>query len=95
MMDYTRTAVIGKEETVWISAEGPLVKNFEQKMNETVGRKYGIAVSNWTAALEIAAQAIGIHEGDKVIMQTVTIISCWSRKAGLPGARDVWRAFTG
>ncbi len=60
----------------WISSEGPFVKEFEQKMSETVGRKYGIAVSNGTAALEIAAQAIGLHEGDEVIMPAFTIISC-------------------
>ena len=63
-------------DTGWISSEGPFVKEFEQKMSETVGRKYGIAVSNGTAALEIAAQALGITEGDEVIMPTFTIISC-------------------
>ncbi len=63
-------------DTGWISSEGPFVKEFEQRMSETVGRKYGIAVSNGTAALEIAAQAIGLHEGDEVIMPTFTIISC-------------------
>ena len=52
------------------------MKEFEQKMSETVGRKFGIAVSNGTAALEIAAQALGITEGDEVIMPTFTIISC-------------------
>ena len=63
-------------DTGWISSEGPFVKEFEQKMSETVGRKFGIAVSNGTAALEIAAQALGITEGDEVIMPTFTIISC-------------------
>ena len=63
-------------DTGWISSEGPFVKEFEQKLSETVGRKYGIAVSNGTAALEIAAQALGITEGDEVIMPTFTIISC-------------------
>lgn len=63
-------------DTGWISSEGPFVKEFEQKMSATVGRKYGIAVSNGTAALEVAAQALGIGEGDEVIMPTFTIISC-------------------
>ena len=45
-------------------------------MSVSVGRKYGIAVSNGTAALEIAVQALGIGEGDEVIMPTFTIISC-------------------
>jgi perosamine synthetase len=63
-------------DTGWISSEGPFVKEFEQKMSATVNRKYGIAVSNGTAALEVAVQALGIGEGDEVIMPTFTIISC-------------------
>ena len=63
-------------DTGWISSEGPFVKEFEIKMGETVGRRYGIAVSNGTAALEIAVQALEIGEGDEVIMPTFTIISC-------------------
>ena len=63
-------------DTGWISSEGPFVKEFEEKMSDKVGRKYGIAVSNGTAALEIAVQALGIGAGDEVIMPTFTIISC-------------------
>ncbi len=63
-------------DTGWISSEGPFVREFEQKMSATAGRKYGVAVSNGTAALEVAVQALGIGEGDEVIMPTFTIISC-------------------
>ncbi len=63
-------------DTGWISSEGPFVKEFEQKMSATVDRAYGIAVSNGTAALEVAVQASGIGEGDEVIMPAFTIISC-------------------
>ena len=63
-------------DTGWISSEGPFVKEFEQKMSAAVERKYGIAVSNGTAALEVAVQALGIGEGDEIIMPTFTIISC-------------------
>ena len=63
-------------DTGWISSEGPFVKEFEKKMSAAVNRKYGIAVSNGTAALEIAVQALEIGEGDEVIMPTFTIISC-------------------
>lgn len=63
-------------DTGWISSEGPFVREFEQKMSRSVGRKYGIAVSNGTAALEVAVQALNISEGDEVIMPTFTIISC-------------------
>ena len=60
----------------WVSSEGPFVKAFEQKMSISVTRKYGIAVSSGTAALETAVQALGIGHGDEVIMPTFTIISC-------------------
>ncbi len=63
-------------DTGWISLEGPFVKEFEQKMSAGVNRKYGIAVSNGTAALEVAIQALGVKEGDEVIMPAFTIISC-------------------
>lgn len=63
-------------DTGWISSEGPFVREFEQKMSMVSGRKYGIAVSNGTAALEVAMQALNIREGDEVIMPTFTIISC-------------------
>ncbi len=60
----------------WISSEGPFVKKFETEMSGTVGRRYGIAVTNGTAALEVAVRALGITQGDEVIMPTFTIISC-------------------
>jgi len=63
-------------DTGWISSEGPFVKEFEQKLSTSVHRKYGIAVSSGTAALEVAVQALGIGVGDEVIMPTFTIISC-------------------
>jgi perosamine synthetase len=63
-------------DTGWISSEGPFVKEFEQKMCGMVRRQYGVAVANGTAALEIAVRALGITEGDEVIMPTFTIISC-------------------
>lgn len=63
-------------KTGWISSEGPFVKEFEEKFSSKVSRKYGIAVANGTAALELAVRALGISDGDEVIMPTFTIISC-------------------
>ena len=62
-------------ETGWISSEGPFIRRFENEMAEFVSRKYGIAVSNGSAALDIAIKALGIGIGDEVIMPTFTIIS--------------------
>ncbi len=60
----------------WISSEGPYVKKFEENFSKSVDRYYGVAVSNGTAALEIAVKALNIGNGDEVIMPTFTIISC-------------------
>ena len=46
------------------------MKNF-QKIN----RRYSVAVSNGTAALEIAIKALGIKKSDEVIIPNFTIIS--------------------
>jgi len=63
-------------ETGWISSEGPFVQQFEEKMAQYIGRKYGIAVANGTVALDLAIEALPLKEGDEVIIPTFTIISC-------------------
>lgn len=60
----------------WISSEGPFIKRFEEEMARAVGRRYGVAVCNGSAALELAVAALGIGRGDEVILPTFTIISC-------------------
>ena len=62
--------------TGWISSEGPFVRQFEEGLANRVGRKYGVAVSNGSVALDAAIVALGIGAGDEVIMPTFTIISC-------------------
>lgn len=62
--------------TGWISSEGPFVKQFEQQFAQRVGRKYGIAVSNGSVAIDAAIAALDISHNDEVIMPTFTIISC-------------------
>lgn len=62
-------------ETGWISSEGPFIKSFEEKMAAYVNRKHGIAVSNGSAALDIALKALNLPKGSEVIMPTFTIIS--------------------
>lgn len=59
----------------WISSDGPEVKTFEKKFSKKINRKYSIAVSNGTAALEIAVKALGIKKNDEVIIPNFTIIS--------------------
>lgn len=63
-------------DTGWISSEGPFIKKFEETMANYVGRKYAVAVTNGTAALELAIEALEIQTGDEVIIPSFTIISC-------------------
>jgi len=63
-------------DTGWISSEGPFVQRFEQAFSNRVGRKWGVAVCNGTAALDAAIEALGIGPGDEVILPAFTIISC-------------------
>jgi perosamine synthetase len=63
-------------DTGWISSEGPFVKKFEDGFASRVSRTHGVAVSNGTAALDIAVKSLGIGPGDEVILPTFTIISC-------------------
>ena len=63
-------------DTGWISSEGPFVKRFEEEFAARMGRKHGIAVTNGTAAIDAAVEALGVGPGDEVILPTFTIISC-------------------
>lgn len=60
----------------WISSEGPYVSRFEEEFSSYIGRKFGVAVANGTAAIDIAIEALGISAGDEIIVPAFTIISC-------------------
>lgn len=62
--------------TGWISSAGHFIEEFEQKWAAYCGMSYGIAVSNGTTALQVAARCLDLQPGDEVIMPTFTIISC-------------------
>ena len=59
----------------WISSDGPEVKKFESSFSKKINRKYSIAVSSGTAALEIALKSLNLSKGDEVIVPNFTIIS--------------------
>jgi perosamine synthetase len=62
--------------TGWISSAGHFIEEFERKWADYCGMRYGIAVSNGTAALQVAAHCLELQPGDEVIMPSFTIISC-------------------
>ena len=75
-------------ETGWISSEGPFIQRFEEQFASYTDRKFGIAVSNGSAALDIAVKALGLGPGDEVIMPAFTIISP-AQSVVTAGARPV------
>jgi perosamine synthetase len=60
----------------WISSAGKYIDRFETDWADYCGRKYGIAVSNGTVALELAVSALNLPRGSEVIMPSFTIVSC-------------------
>lgn len=71
---------------------GPKVSDFEKKINEYVGSKYCVAVSNGTAGLHMACFACGIKEGDEVIVSSMTFVAssnCVLYLGGTPVFADI------
>jgi perosamine synthetase len=59
----------------WISSEGPNVEKFEKNFSNYIGKRYSVAVSNGTAALEIAIKSLKLKKKDEIIIPNFTIIS--------------------
>ena len=57
----------------WLSNDGPMVKEFEQRISEFVGVKNCVAMCNATIALEIAIRALGLK--DEVIVPSYTFVA--------------------
>lgn len=60
-------------ERRWLSNNGPLVEEFEQKVSQLLGVKHCIAMCNGTVALEIAIRAAGLS--GEVIVPSYTFIA--------------------
>jgi perosamine synthetase len=56
-------------------AQGEVVAEFEQRIADYAGTKYGIAVSSGTAGLFLCLKAVGIGQGDEVITSPYSFIA--------------------
>jgi len=74
-------AVIGDEEralitecldTHWVSSQGKFVRQFEEELGAYVACRHGVALSSGTAALHVAALALGLKAGDEVLVSAST-----------------------
>lgn len=54
---------------------GELGKQFEKAYAASVGKNYGLALSNGTVALELALRALGIQAGDEVIVTSRSYVA--------------------
>ncbi len=64
--------------TVWKQAgylSGKYVKAFEEKFAEYCNAKYAVGVCNGTQAIHLALRALGVGEGDEVIIPNFTMIA--------------------
>ncbi|MFB3896386.1 MAG: DegT/DnrJ/EryC1/StrS family aminotransferase [bacterium] len=59
----------------WGCLEGDKVNEFEKRFAAYQDAKYGVAVTNGTAALRIALQAAGIQAGDEVLVPPYTFLA--------------------
>lgn len=51
---------------------GPKVQQFEKDFNSYIGSVRSVTANSWTAAAHLALEAIGIKEGDEVIVPSLT-----------------------
>ncbi len=58
--------------STWISSTGNYITRFEKDFSNYCGVKYGVATSNGTTALHLALTALGIGNGDEVIVPDIT-----------------------
>ena len=64
-------SVVETLKSGWLTT-GSKVKRFEEDFSRYVGCKHAVAVNSGTAALHLALDAVGIKEGDEVIVPTMT-----------------------
>lgn len=64
-------AMVDVLKTGWLTA-GPKVREFEEAFAQFVGARHALAVSSCTAALHLALDAIGLEEGDEVLLPALT-----------------------
>jgi dTDP-4-amino-4,6-dideoxygalactose transaminase len=63
------------DSRVWWRTPGTKTLEFERSFAKFHGAKHGIAVTNGTAALEVAMSALGILPGDEVIIPDFTFVA--------------------
>lgn len=58
----------------WI-LNGPKVREFENEFSRYIGCKYAVAVSSCTAGMHLSLSALGVREGDEVIIPAFSFVA--------------------
>jgi perosamine synthetase len=74
-------------ESQWLTT-GPAAQRFEREFAEYIGCKHALAVNSATAALQLGLDAIGVGEGDEVLVPSYTFTAT-AEVATYFGARPV------
>jgi len=69
-----KRAVLEVLDSRWLTM-GAITQSFEQQFAEAVGARYALAVTNATVALHLACLALGIGQGDEVIVPSLTFVA--------------------
>jgi len=75
IFNYEKKLVNECLKTNWISSEGKFVSLFEQKYSSFTNRKFGVAVSSGTAALDVAVKSLNLKKNSEVLIPSFSIIS--------------------
>jgi len=67
-------AVLRPLRAGWLTM-GEEVVRLEDELREATGARHAIAVSNCTAALQLASAALGLGPGDEVIAPSLTFVA--------------------
>ncbi len=70
--DAIQKVLLSNKVNYWTGTEG---REFEKEFAAYVGTEYAVALANGTVALDVALKALGIGEGDEVIVTSRTFLA--------------------
>jgi perosamine synthetase len=62
-------------DSTWISSKGEFIGRFERAFAYYIGAQHATTVCNGTVAIHLALEALGIGDGDEVIVPTLTYVA--------------------
>lgn len=84
-------------DTGWVSANGRFINEFQEKFAAFCGSRYALACANGTVTLHLILKAMGITDGDEVIMPTLTyvatanaVVECGAVPVFVDSDQDTW-----